>query len=253
VTKSRLFSILVVVAIAVAAVAFAAVTAKPAQGSPTLSAPCTTCHATAASGNVTATPSTSTPAAGATYTVAITSTLTASGQAGYQIDNPAGTSVKTGGPGAATSWDVTMTAPATAGSYTYTVWVAKGKPSGGGMAKSTAYTITVSSTLVKEAITLKLNGKTTIFSIALGRSVKATVVITPKLTVSQVVKLTVQKWRPALKKWVAVKTLSTAKTLSAYSKVYPTGSRGKFRMHAVLAATALHTKATSVWRTFRVI
>lgn len=251
-TKSRLFSILVVVAIAVAAVAFAAVTAKPAQGSPTLSAPCTTCHATAASGSVTATPSTSTPAAGATYTVAITSTLTASGQAGYQIDNPAGTSVKTGGPGAATSWNVTMTAPATAGSYTYTVWVAKGKPSGGGMAKSTTYTITVSSTLVKEAITLKLNGKTTIVAILFHKSVKATGVITPKLTVAQVVKLTVQKWRPATRRWATLKTLSTLKTMSAYSKTYTPGSRGTFRMRAVLAKTALHTLARSPWRTFKV-
>jgi hypothetical protein len=252
VTKSRLSPILVVVALAVVAVVFAVV-ASPASGLPTYSAPCTTCHATAAVGTVTATPSTTTPAAGAAYTVAIATTLTASGNAGYQIDNPAGTSVKTGGPGTATTWNASMTAPATAGTYTYTVWVAKGKPSGGGMAKSTTYTITVSGSLVKEAITLKLNAKTTIFSIALGKTVTARGVITPKLTVSQVVKLVVQKWRPALKKWVAVKTLYTAKTLSAYSKIYKPGSRGKFRMHAVLAATAQHTKATSVWRTFRVI
>ncbi len=105
--------------------------------------------------------------------------------------------------------------------------------------------------VVKETITLKLNGRTTIFTILLGRSVTAKGVIAPKLTLSQVVKLTVQK-RRANGTWAPVKTLSTVKVTSAYSKIYKPGSRGTFRMRAVLAKTATHTAATSVWRTFKV-
>ncbi|HJW74312.1 MAG TPA: hypothetical protein VJ787_01400 [Thermoleophilia bacterium] len=104
---------------------------------------------------------------------------------------------------------------------------------------------------VKEAITLKLNGKTTIVTILFRKSVKATGVITPKLTSAQVVKLTVKK-RRANGTWALVKTLSTAKVTGAYSKTYTPTSRGTFRMQAVLAATATHTKAVSPLRTFKV-
>ena len=96
---------------------------------------------------MTATPSKTSLSPGEAYTVQVAVGLTASGQAGYWISgNNASTPAVSlsGGPGTA-PFSAGMTAPASAGTYTYKVWAAKGKPGSGGMALSTTYQITVGS------------------------------------------------------------------------------------------------------------
>lgn len=129
-------------------IAVAAVGAMPAQALPSYQSDCSSCHKAATSGTVTATPSKTSLSPGEAYTVDVAVGLTASGQSGYWISsNDAVTpAVSTaGGPGAA-PFTAAMTAPAAAGTYTYKVWAAKGKPSSGGMALSTTYQVTVAST-----------------------------------------------------------------------------------------------------------
>ena len=156
--RVRHVSVLIALAIAVAAVLAAAI-AAPAEASPSKTTVCTSCHSGAASGTVTATPSTSTPAAGATYTVAITIGLTSSGSTGYHIasTDAAGTATTWtavySAIGAQTSWTATMTAPATAGTYYYKVWCAKGPNNATGMAKAALYSITVPAPTPTAAIT----------------------------------------------------------------------------------------------------
>lgn len=146
--RLRLVTILVAVVLAATAIVFAGVTANPVNGFPSRAQACTNCHnAAPASATVSASPSTSTPAAGATYSVAINlAGLTASGDTGYWITNSAGTpavSVFGGDTGTnQTTYTQTMTAPSTAGTYSYTVWCDRGG-TGSGVAKSTTYTITV--------------------------------------------------------------------------------------------------------------
>ena len=133
------------VAAAAVGLAVAVVGAKPAQALPSYKSTCTGCHSATPSGTVTATPSKTSLSPGEAYTVQVAVGLTASGQAGYWISsNDAGTPAVslTGGPGTA-PFTANMTAPAAAGTYTYKVWAAKGKPSSGGMALSTTYQITV--------------------------------------------------------------------------------------------------------------
>ena len=148
-----------VVVLTVAAAALAAVAASPAHATPSRNTACTSCHTGAASGTVTATPSTSTPAPGASYTVAISIGLTASGTTGYHIaqTDAAGTATTWvavyGGPASQTAWTATMTAPATAGTYYYKVWTAKGPDNSSGQAKSALYSITVPGPAVTAAIT----------------------------------------------------------------------------------------------------
>ena len=148
-----------VVVLTVAAAALAAVAASPAHATPSRNTACTSCHTGAASGTVTATPSTSTPAPGASYTVAISIGLTASGTTGYHIaQTDAAGSATTwvavyGGPASQTAWTATMTAPATAGTYYYKVWTAKGPDNSSGQAKSALYSITVPGPAVTAAIT----------------------------------------------------------------------------------------------------
>jgi hypothetical protein len=163
-------------------------------------------------------------------------------------------------PDGTTFTDVTSVTTTATGAFSYTVVAATAGLQYRAIAQGVAgppvvlpvkKLVPVTIPVVKETITLKLNGRTTIFTILLGRSVTAKGVIAPKLTLSQVVKLTVQK-RRANGTWALVKTLSTVKVTSAYSKIYKPGSRGTFRMRAVLAKTATHTAATSVWRTFKV-
>ena len=133
------------VAAAAVGLAVAVVGATPAQALPSYKSTCSSCHSTTPSGTVTATPSKSSLSPNEAYTVQVAVGLTASGQAGYWITNDAGTPAVslTGGPGTA-PFTANMTAPATAGTYTYKVWAAKGKP-GGGMALSTTYQVTVAS------------------------------------------------------------------------------------------------------------
>jgi hypothetical protein len=104
--------------------------AQPAQASPSEAANCVPCHA--AGGSLVATPSLATVAPGASYTVALAFTG-GTGAAGSWITGN-GASVTGSGTSA------TMTAPAVAGSYTYTAWVRQG------VAASSTYTITVAGT-----------------------------------------------------------------------------------------------------------
>ena len=152
------FVAIVAVAVIFTAVALAATTAKPAQGYPSRATACSPCHPGAPGGtSVSATPSTTTPAAGATYTVTVSmSGLTASGDTGYWITNATGTpavSVFGGDVGTnQTTYTRTMTAPTTAGTYTYIVWCDRGDKSTG-QAKSTTYSITVLTPVPTAAIT----------------------------------------------------------------------------------------------------
>jgi hypothetical protein len=132
------------VAVAVATVALTAAVARPAQALPSYKSACSSCHSGAPVGNVTATPSKTTLTPGEAYTVGVGVNLGASGQAGYWLaNNDALTPALglTGGP-ATSPFTANLTAPATAGTYTYKVWGAKGSPSAG-QALMTTYQITV--------------------------------------------------------------------------------------------------------------
>jgi hypothetical protein len=129
---------------AAAAIVLAVAVAKPAQALPSYKSTCTSCHTGTPVGTVAATPSKATLTAGEAYTVAVAVNLSSSGSAGYWItNNDASTPAVnvTGGPGSS-PFNATMKAPAAAGTYTYRVWTAKGKPSAG-QALSTTYQITV--------------------------------------------------------------------------------------------------------------
>jgi hypothetical protein len=111
-----------------AAIVAGTMTIAPAQASPSYASACTGCHT--AGGSVKATPSSASLAPGATYTVALAFTGGTS-PVGYWISgNGASVTASTAGP-------ATMTAPAAAGSYTYTVWMRSG------VVASTTYSITV--------------------------------------------------------------------------------------------------------------
>jgi len=112
-----------------AAVMVATINPAPvAQASPDYASACTECHT--AGGSVAATPSSATLAPGAAYTVALAFTG-GSSPVGYWISgNGASVTASNAGP-------VSMTAPAAAGSYTYTVWMRSG------VVASTTYSITV--------------------------------------------------------------------------------------------------------------
>ena len=111
-----------------AAVVAVTMTSAPAQASPGYASTCSSCHT--AGGSVAATPSSVTLAPGAAYTVALAFTG-GSSPVGYWVSgNGASVTASDAGP-------VSMTAPAAAGSYTYTVWMRSG------VVASTTYTITV--------------------------------------------------------------------------------------------------------------
>ena len=118
--------------LAVAMLAFT-VHPTPAQAYPTYASTCTGCHT--AGGSVSATPSSATPAPGAAFTVALAFTGGTSVNSGYWISGN-GVSL-TGGPTAGTTFSVAMTAPAAAGTYTYTAWMRDG------VAASKTFAITV--------------------------------------------------------------------------------------------------------------
>jgi hypothetical protein len=126
------------------AVLVATISPQAAQATPR-AASCASCHAGATSATTTATPSTMMPAAGASYTVAITLTANPTGgNSGYGIvPVTAGTGSTFGGnTGPLLSYTATMTAPAAAGTYSYTVWTNQG-PTSAGDVGSAVYTITV--------------------------------------------------------------------------------------------------------------
>ena len=135
---------LAAVAVAVATVALTAAVARPAQALPGYKSACSSCHSGTPVGNVTATPSKTTLTPGEAYTVGVGVDLSASGQAGYWLANNDALTPAiglTGGP-ATSPFTANLTAPAAAGTYTYKVWGAKGKPSAG-QALMTTYQITV--------------------------------------------------------------------------------------------------------------
>ena len=131
-----------------AAVLVATMSPQAAQATPDEQTACTGCHT--AGGAVTASPSSATPAASAAYTVAIVFTSTASGNSGYWISDASGTTSVTGGPAAGNTFSAAMTAPAAAGTYTYTVWATTAKP---GQTSSTTYSITVGGTATTPPVT----------------------------------------------------------------------------------------------------
>src|SRR5450631_512830 len=113
---------------AVVALLVATVGPAPAQANPNKASACTGCHS--AGGSVKATPSSASVAPGAAYTVALVFTG-GSSPVGYWISgNGANVNASNAGP-------ASMTAPAAAGSYTYTVWMRSG------VVASTTYSITV--------------------------------------------------------------------------------------------------------------
>jgi hypothetical protein len=120
-----------------AAVVAASMGQSHAQALPSYASACTGCHA--AGGSVMATPSSATLAPGAAYTVAIAITATTGGNSGFWISGN-GVSVP-GGPAAGSTQSAAMTAPAAAGTYTYTVWANQGSPPGA--ASSVLYSITL--------------------------------------------------------------------------------------------------------------
>jgi hypothetical protein len=124
------------------AVLVATISPQAAEATPR-AASCASCHAGATSATTTATPSTMMPAAGASYTVALTANPTG-GNSGYGIvPVTAGTGSTFGGnTGPLLSYTATMTAPAAAGTYSYTVWTNQG-PTSAGDVGSAVYTITV--------------------------------------------------------------------------------------------------------------
>lgn len=124
-----------------AAVVAVTMTTAPAQASPGYASACTGCHT--AGGSVAATPSSATLAPGAAYTVALAFTGGTS-PVGYWVSgNGASVTASNAGP-------VSMTAPAAAGSYTYTVWMRSG------VVASTTYTITVAAAPVVVTTTMAL-------------------------------------------------------------------------------------------------
>src|SRR5450631_3235503 len=126
---------------AVAALLVATVGPAPAQALPSYATACSTCHALG--GSVTATPSSASLVPGAAYTVALVFTG-GSSPVGYWISgNGASVTASNGGP-------VSMTAPAAAGTYTYTVWMRSG------VAASTTYSITVAAAPVAVTTTTAL-------------------------------------------------------------------------------------------------
>lgn len=133
-----------------AAILVAMMGPSTAQATPGQQSDCSACHS-AVSGPVSAVPSVSSMAASTAYTVLVTPPLntTGGGSTGFRIANPDDTTtgVNGGGPGtAATTITAAMTAPAVAGTYTYTVWAVNGPAYGTGMANSNTYTITVGTT-----------------------------------------------------------------------------------------------------------
>lgn len=136
-----------VLAIIAAAAILGVVNARPAQALPSYKRVCSSCHSATPVGTVAATPSKTTLTPGEAYTVNVAVNLSAAGQTGYWIvNNDAGTPNpnKAGGPGAS-PLTASMTAPPTAGTYTYKVYGVKTTTSiANGQTQTTTYQITVS-------------------------------------------------------------------------------------------------------------
>jgi predicted CXXCH cytochrome family protein len=131
--------------LAVAVMVFTIHPASVAHAFPTRAQNCANCHSGSTSAATTATPSTTTLVAGATYTVAITLAANPTGgNSGYAIVPVAPDTQKTNGgnTGALLSYTATMTAPAAAGTYSYTAYTNQGSQATG-QTGSAVYSITV--------------------------------------------------------------------------------------------------------------
>ncbi len=127
------------------------------DATPSRNRDCSVCHA--AGGSTTARPSTTTPAPGAAYTVAVgMAAYSGGGNSGYAIvPVTAGTGTTNGGnTSGALSYTASMTAPATAGTYTYNVFTNIGGEDPLGQASSAQYTITVAAAPVQVTTTTSL-------------------------------------------------------------------------------------------------
>ena len=127
-------------------------TASPASAFPDKAADCSDCHGTGYQGTVTATPSAEYPAPSAAYSVGITISQNAAGDAGYWIANSTvagGTGSSTGifaGPANQNSWTANLTAPAADGRYYYKVFGEDGPKGATGQANFAVYSIAVDKT-----------------------------------------------------------------------------------------------------------
>jgi predicted CXXCH cytochrome family protein len=128
-----------------AAILVATISPEVAHAFPSRAQNCATCHTGSTSTATTATPSATTLVAGATYSVAITLAASpAGGNSGYAIVPVAPDTMKAnaGDTGSLTSYTATMTAPAAAGTYSYTVYTNMGSQSTG-QTGSAVYSINV--------------------------------------------------------------------------------------------------------------
>ena len=128
-----------------AAIMVATMSPQVAHAFPNKAQNCANCHVGSTSGATTATPSTTTPVAGATFTVAITLAANPTGgNSGYAIiPVTAGTgTTNAGNTGPVLSYTATMTAPASAGTYSYMVYTNQGSRATGQTGSAT-YTIIV--------------------------------------------------------------------------------------------------------------
>jgi hypothetical protein len=146
------------------------------------------------------------------------------------------------------------------GSFTFTVVAAtpgtsyraisQGVASGQTVIKPALKTATVTVPVAKATITLKLSGLTA-GKIKLRKTVTAKGVVRPS-SVGEKVTVLIQK-KNAKGVYVKLTTKTgLVKTGSAYSIPYKTAKKGAYRMQASIAANAVHSKATSPWRTFTV-
>lgn len=137
--------------------------------------------------------------------------------------------------------DAQLTATVPAGAVTGAIIVAG--PGGTGTSAS-AFTVL---TVVTSNVTLKLSRST----VALGRSVKATGVLSPLSLAGGAVKLTVQRKRSGV--WRTVKRVwAPTGESGAYAWTYKPGRRGPYRVRASVAATATRTAARTKWVAFSV-
>jgi hypothetical protein len=178
--------------------------APTAQAYPTKATACTQCHT--AGGSVTAAPSSATVAPGAVYTVALAFTG-GSTPVGYWISgNSANITASDAGP-------ASMTAPAAAGSYTYTVWMRSD------VVASTTYTITVSAPVTTPPVTTPPVTTTTVPSSTTTTAAPATT--TPAATTTDPSSTTTTA-APAATSPAA--TTTTAPVVADASAVIPVGA-----------------------------
>jgi hypothetical protein len=144
--RSRRALTISIVGLAAAGALFAAVAAKPAEALPGYQSTCSSCHKATPTGAVTPTPSKSSLAPGEAYTVSVDIPFTNTGKYGAWIANAAGTPLASvaAGPSATNPVVVSMTAPAAAGTYTYTAFGVRSTTNqSSGQAASATYQITV--------------------------------------------------------------------------------------------------------------